>query len=297
MKANTKQNTLEIPPDLGHLPETVGDLVPLYRASIVRFDAAVHARDLAAAAAEVEASHEIVERAHSLARFQNPCMRNPHGFRYCFYDVARIFDRLTRATPGTVPLFGQAGRFVASLSTVRIQFDMEGLGASIGMSAYHGCAWSFEIRAVERERSFFTGTGYRSFMLCSLLAGEPADGVDRWCVGHVRHWWNGEGGKASKYALVRIGESARPVRPASPTAEDDDSLECSTCGVDIGQLDEYGECSETGDAFCPACYSKHQEGCVECLPDDEDDDDGRGDIGNGYRSEPVSKPSTQLSLF
>jgi len=256
----SKQTTLEVPPDLSHLPDSVGALVPLYRACIVRFDAAVHAREFSACAAEVEAAGEIVERALSLPRFANPRKRS--GFRYCHYDVADIFCRLTRATPGAVPLFGQTGRFVASLSITRVRFDTSGL-VSIGMSAYIGAAWSFEIRAAEPERAFFSETGYRSFMLQPLDAGEPSQDVAAWCVGHLRHWWNSDGGKPTKFQLRRIVKHAAPMPPAEEEEHDDDAEECA-----------------------------------ECLPvEDEPDDDGRTAIGNGYRSEPVSKTSTQLSLF
>ena len=297
MKAS--QPTLEIPPDLSHLPDTVGALVPLYRACIVRFDAAVRARDLNALADIYAEADELIERAHSLPRFAGPCARNPHGFRYCFMDVAEIFDRLTRAVPGTVPLFGQSGDFVASLSTVKIRFKVDGICGSIGTSAYDSTVWSFSINAVERDRSFLSETGYRSFMCCSLGAGELGDDVARWCLGHVRHWWNGEGGKPSKYALVRIApRPAAPVFPVEDEDEDEGALDCVTCGADLSQMDAYGECEDDGAAYCPACYSEHEKVCADCLPlDGEPDDDGRTAMGSGYRSEPVAKTSTQLSLF
>jgi hypothetical protein len=218
---NSTQNTFEIPPDLGHLPNTVGALVPLYRDCIVRFDAAVHARDMKALAAIHDEAEEIVERALSFDRFQGRrSPNNPHGYPYCFNDVADIFQRLTRAVPGAVPLFGQSGRFVASLSITKVRFDVAGL-CSIGMSAYSAAAYSFEIRAVEHERAFFSETGYRSFMLCSLEVGERSDNVQAWCLGHLRHWWNGEGGRATKHKLPFIRSTARPAslpRPV-PVAE------------------------------------------------------------------------------
>jgi hypothetical protein len=240
----------------------------------------------------------------TLERFKG--RRNPRGWNYCFYDVAHIFDRLTRAAPGAVPLFGQSGDFVATLSVTRVRFQMDGLCGTIGMLGYNSTAWSFSIRVVERDRGFFSETGYRSFTCAALGAGESSD-VKAWCLGHVRHWWNGEGGKAHKYVLP----SVRPltVRPALPVAQDEDETEteaeaeteelrdCSTCGVNLSQLDEYGECCESGEEYCPECYAVHEAHCAECLPFDEPDDDGRTAIGNGYRSQPVSTTSTQLSLF
>lgn len=224
-KVSKQQNSIDLPKDLNHLPDTVADLVPLYRAAIVRFDAAVHARDFEATEAARGEAHDVVERAHSLPRFSEG--RTVSGYRYCFYDVARIFDRLTRATPGEVPLFGQSADFVASLSTTRIRFQMHGLAGDIGMSAYAGRAWGFCIRAVEWNRPFFSDTGYRSFLCSSLEVGERTDDVKLWCLGHVRHWWNGSGGRPTKFVLPRIrGSFSAPV----PVEVEDEEDVCPDCG-------------------------------------------------------------------
>jgi len=208
------QTSLEVPKDLRHLPSTVAELVPLYRACIVRFDAAVHARDFGAANVERGEAHDIVERAFSSDRFQFP------QYRYCFMDVARIFDRLTRAAPGTVPLFGQQGDFVASLSIVRVRFKVSGLSSDIGASAYSSRVMGFSINAVEWERPFYTDTGFRSFLCSSLEVGERSDNVQDWCMVHVRHWWNGEGGRATKFGLHRIRRYT-PAPVAVAQAEED----------------------------------------------------------------------------
>jgi hypothetical protein len=292
--ANTQQNTLEIPKDLNHLPNTVAALLPLYRACIVRFDAAVHARDFDASAVVYGEAHDIVERALSLDRFR--LGRKVSGFRYCFYDVAQIFDWLTRAAPGSVPLFGQRGDFVAFLSTVRVRFQTPGLAGDIGISAYKARTLGFQIRAVEWDRGFYTRTGYRSFVCSSLEVGNRTDDVQAWCMGHVRHWWNGSGGKPTKFALHRLrAASAAAAAPLPAPVEDEaEALDCSACGVDISQMDEYGECPEDGAAFCPACYAKHQDTCADCVPlaGDDFEDEGRTAIGNGYITE-----SKQLNLF
>jgi len=225
----SKQGGLELPKDLTHLPSTVADLVPLYRACIVRFDAAVHARDFDAAAAAASDAHDVViERAKSLPRFT--AGRRRSGLRYNFYDVAQIFERLTRAAPGAVPLFGQTGEFVTMCSLTRVRFKTQGL-AGIGVSAYGGRVLGFDIRAVEWDRGFYTETGYRSFLCSSLEVGERTDDVRQWCMGHLRHWWNGEGGRPTKFALRRIRSAApAPAALVVDSEDDDDAPTCPDCG-------------------------------------------------------------------
>ena len=289
-----KQTVLEVPPDLGHLPSTFAELVPLYRACIVRFDAAVHARDFDTAAKVHGEASELIQRAQSFDRFQGK--RNAKGWGYCYYDVARIFAHVTRAAVGAVPLFGQAGDFITSLSTTKVRFKVDGL-CSLGVRPYGARALGFSLHAVEWDRGFYSETGFRSFLCSSLQVGERTDDVKQWCLGHLRHWWNGEGGRPTKYALHRIRRASdpRPVPAPAPADEDeDDVLECSACAVDLSQMDEYGECSQDGAVFCPGCYAKHETVCPECLPLAEDfDDDGLTSTGNGY----PQKNSVQLSLF
>jgi hypothetical protein len=286
---NSKQTVMEMPKDLGHLPSTVAELVPLYRDCIIRFDAAVRARDFETAGSVYGEAQDIIERAESFERFTS------RGFRYCFHDVAQIFDWLTRARPGSVPLFGQKGNFETFVSITKVNFQTEGLGGSLGMSAYNARVWGFEIGAVEWDRGFYSATGYRSFLCSSLEVGERSDDVRQWCIGHLRHWWNGSGGKPTKFALHRIQKhDFRPSNPL-PVPVDDDTMECSACDADLSQMDEYGECSETGAVFCTSCSAKHGESCAECLPPAEPfEDEGRTDAGNGYPAAPASK---QLSLF
>lgn len=299
-KRNSSQAAMDLPKDLRHLPDSFAALVPLYRACIVRFNEAVGARDFDAAGAISGEAHDLVEHALSFDRFQRG--RTSRGWHYCFYDVARIFDRLTRAAPGTIPLFGQSGDFETVASTTRVRFKTDGVAGCLGMFAYEGRTWGFSLHAVELDRPFFSETGFRSFTVASLEVGERTDDVSQWCLGHLRHWWNGEGGRATKYALRRIRPiCARPSPPPPPPVEDDFDEEgpiaCSGCSVDLSQMDEYGECPDDGAAYCPLCYAQHQESCADCVPLDDSDEEDRTAIGNGYRSEPVGSSATQLSLF
>ncbi|SFH85764.1 hypothetical protein [Albimonas pacifica] len=77
----------------------------------------------------------------------------------------------TAATPGRVPLWGQAGVFDLDLRGMQVRIEMDGvydIGASSGF-------WpGFAARAVRRDRPFFSETGFRSFL---GIAGAPAPGM------------------------------------------------------------------------------------------------------------------------
>ena len=82
-----------------------------------------------------------------------------------------VLARACAANQGCVPLWGQDGTFdISAFGTeCRVAFrGMFGIGATA--MPYLG----FEVRAVDIAQPFISGTGYRSFLGCSV---SPQDGM------------------------------------------------------------------------------------------------------------------------
>ncbi len=79
--------------------------------------------------------------------------------------------RETAATPGTVPLWGQTGDFVIAVDRMRVRIEQDGIfGIGCGFSYWPG----FSVHAVDSDRPFLSGTGYRSFL---GIHAEPEPGL------------------------------------------------------------------------------------------------------------------------
>lgn len=112
-----------------------------------------------------------------------------------------VLMRETAAESGCLPLWGQRGNFVIAVRGCRVSIEMEGIFGIGSASSY----WpGFSAHAVDWDRRFISGTGYRSFL---GLHGDPVpdigpDGfatcvIERFVEGHL----NGQ--------LVPIGDGYR----------------------------------------------------------------------------------------
>lgn len=73
----------------------------------------------------------------------------------CLNDAKKWLMAQLAAPPGTVPMFGQPGRFLIELFGCRVDFDYEGLFGICGGNAH----------VVDLDKPFFSNTGYRSFQV------------------------------------------------------------------------------------------------------------------------------------
>ena len=144
-----------------HLPSTMDQALPFYRALLDRH----HAAMLAADAGE---TMRLRREAHNLARRVNggdtAILAGPDA-------PGRVLERETDAAPGAIPLWGQSGAFTLALDRMRVLVEMQGI---FGIAAAH-CFWpGFAARAVCAGEPFLSPTGYRSFL---GLAADPQPGL------------------------------------------------------------------------------------------------------------------------
>lgn len=137
--------------ECAHLPGTMSEAIPFYRALIRDHHAAM-------LAATVEEAIRLRKEAHLLARKLNggaPGIIAGDDAPGC-----RLASE-TAAPSGEAPLWGQDGRFMIDVEGVQIDIEMEGI-FGIGATAM---PWpGFSARAVDPAKPFISGTGYRSFL-------------------------------------------------------------------------------------------------------------------------------------
>lgn len=76
-----------------------------------------------------------------------------------------VLVRACSAPEGSIPRWGQDGRFTIELHDIAIDVKMHGMfGIAASSMPYLG----FEIRAVDKSKPFLSNTGYRSFLGCSV---------------------------------------------------------------------------------------------------------------------------------
>jgi len=108
-------------------------------------------------AGDVDETRRLRGEAHLLA-----AKLNGGNFGILTEDGAgTILERETAAPAGTVPLWGQTGEFIIALSDIDIRIELHGL---FGIGATHTYWPGFAAHAMDRERPFISGTGYRSFL-------------------------------------------------------------------------------------------------------------------------------------
>ena len=137
--------------ETGHLPATMGEALPFYRALIDRHHAAM-------LSADVNEAMRLREQAHKLALRLNggaPGILAGPGAPGC------VLERETAAAPGAVPLWGQTGEFIIAVHDMRVRVALHGM---FGICA-RTCYWpGFAAHAVDHDRPFLSETGYRSFL-------------------------------------------------------------------------------------------------------------------------------------
>ncbi len=147
--------------ETGHLPGTMEQALPFYRALIERH----HAAMLTAA---VDEAMGLREEAHKLALRLNG---GEPGIIAGDDAPGCVLACETAATPGTVPLWGQTGDFVIAVDGMRVRIEQDGIfGIGCGFSYWPG----FSAHAVDPDRPFLSETGYRSFL---GIHAEPEPGL------------------------------------------------------------------------------------------------------------------------
>lgn len=134
-----------------HLPGTMAEALPVFRALLERHHAVM-------LAADVQETMRLREEAHDLARKLNG---GAPGILAHDEAPGYVLERETAATPGAVPIWGQSGEFIIAASGMRVRVEMDGVFGTAG----HCCYWpGFAAHAVDPDRPFLSETGYRSFL-------------------------------------------------------------------------------------------------------------------------------------
>lgn len=263
-------------------PDDWAGCVALWREIFTRYNSAMLAGDSALAESIDGEAELLVDHIHGGQMGSNATL-----------------ERLAEATiaeAGSVPLWGQSGRFRITFHGVEVDVEMDGL-QDIG--SFSSLMPHFSIHVVDRSRRrFLSSSGYRS---CFSMLAEAVEGLtleaavreylERYFVGELK-------GKVqtclsdSEHAASRAATRAAIARSIGEAeADDDEQLEgeadddddeqlepsCCDCGVLLAQLDEFHECAEDGGERCGDCFAAHSPSCVECggeaLEADDDDDD------------------------
>lgn len=149
--AATVNRTRAFERSTGHLPGTFPEAVTHYRALLAKHHAAM-------LAADVDETMRLREEADNLA------LRLNHGDPGILAgpDASGCaLARETAAALGSVPLWGQKGNFIVTVSGARVRVEMEGIFGIGGSFVY----WlGFSAHAVDHDRPFISPTGYRSFL-------------------------------------------------------------------------------------------------------------------------------------
>lgn len=164
-----------------HLPGTMPEAVPFFRGLIDRHHAAMLE---GGADAVCELRDEARLRAVKLNRYEAGILADDDA-------PGRVLDRLTRAAPGAVPLWGQSGQFEIMLEGMRVAIDMDGI---FGIGASHMAWLGFSAHALDFDKPFISETGYRSFLGCggNLLPGyTPERFASEIIAAHIRHGLRG----------------------------------------------------------------------------------------------------------
>jgi len=150
-EAATANAQRQLDRETGHLPGTMAEAVPFYRAMIERHHAAM-------LAADIDEAMRLREEAHRLAAKLNGGMC---GIIASNDAPGSVLARETAAPAGAVPLWGQEGEFIVTLGAMRVRIEMDGMfGIGCSFMPFPG----FYAHAVDRDRPFFSETGFRSFI-------------------------------------------------------------------------------------------------------------------------------------
>jgi hypothetical protein len=150
-EADTANTTRALAKELVHLPGSMDEALPFYRALIDRH----HAAMLDGFESEAMALREEADRlATKLNNYEAGIIAGVDA-------PGCVLERLTRAEDGTVPLWGQTGNFEITHGAMRVQIEMDGIfGVASNVFPWLG----FAAHAVEWGKPFLSETGYRSFI-------------------------------------------------------------------------------------------------------------------------------------
>jgi hypothetical protein len=180
--AESANATRQIERECAHLPGTLEEALPFYRALIDRHHAAMLAGDAATAMA---LRGEADRLATKLNNYEAGILAGDDA-------PGNVLDRETRAPEGSVPLWGQSGSFEVACGNMRVRITMDGI-FGIASNVYH---WiGFSARAVELDKPFLSETGYRSFIAIggALEPGFTPDSFAREVIAaHVKHALKGK---------------------------------------------------------------------------------------------------------
>jgi hypothetical protein len=188
-----------------HLPGTMDEAVPYFRALIDRHHAAMIDGD----GSRVEALRQQADDLALKLNNYDPGILADDDAPGC------VLDRLTAAPRGIAPLWGQSGEFEIECDGMRVLIEMDGI---YGIGAF-GMSWlGFKAHAVDRDRPFLSETGFRSFLGVggALRPGHtPATFVAEIIARYVKTELKGK--------LVSIGSEYRqPAAAAAPATADGD---------------------------------------------------------------------------
>jgi hypothetical protein len=160
----------------GHLPATMEDALPFFRALLERHHAAMLAVD-------VEQVRRIRTEADLLAVKLNGRCR---GYLATETSPGCVLRRETQSEDGTVPLWGQKGSFMLEFDTFSVRIETPGIFGGLHFDRF----WlGFDAHAIDRDRPFISESGFRSFLSVGATTW-PNITVDIFCRGiidaHVR---------------------------------------------------------------------------------------------------------------
>jgi hypothetical protein len=144
-----------------HLPGSMEEALPFYRAMIDRHHAAM-------LAADVEQAMAIRNEAHKLARKLNG---GDSGILATPESPGYVLEREAAAPEGAIPLWGQAGEFTVTVDAMRARIEIKGM---FGIGSTSCLFPGFYARAVDMEQPFLSETGFRSFL---GVYGDPVPGL------------------------------------------------------------------------------------------------------------------------
>jgi len=179
-----------------HLPGSMNEAVPFFRALIERHHAAMLNGDAATVSTLRREAHDLAVKLNN----HEPGILADETAPGC------VLDRVTRADKGKIPLWGQSGSFEIQHRDMRVRIEMDGL---FGIGASHMAWMGFAAHAVEKCKPFLSETGYRSFLGVGGTL-EPGFTPDRFAEAIIAAYVE----RDLKERLVRIA----PLRPSSTKA-------------------------------------------------------------------------------
>jgi hypothetical protein len=169
-----------------HLPATMAEALPYFRALIQRNHEAVLACDESAARRAHDEAHDLAIKLNGDTLM---------GILGGSDAPGCVLERETAAPRGSVPLYGQRGEFVIITCDIPIQISMDGIfGIGSGLTLLP----NFSIKALDYTKPFPSETGYRSFIGYSigLKPGTLPDEFARLVIEHYiadkKHGCNGK---------------------------------------------------------------------------------------------------------